>query len=288
MKLLSIFLSCLLAYHIATAQQKVIKPQIGIAQDFEQDSLLSAVGYHHLVESISKCLSPLKFTDEQFDAKVEIYRQLKVPIYALNIFMPGELKLVGPEVREADVLSYANKVFERCQRMGVTMVVWGSGGARRVPDGFDPKTAKKQFIQLAQKVAAAAAQYNVRMALENLNHTETNFINTVAEALDVVKRVDHPNFLLCADIYHMLKEGEPAEILIKAKPFLIHCDIAEKDGRTPPGVRGDNFSSYLDALRRIHYSGVIVLECRWSDIATQAATARINLQRQIDAAYDRK
>ena len=62
-------------------------------------------------------------------------------------------------------------------------------------------------------MAAVAAKYDVILALENLNSTECNFINTLSEALAVVKAVDHPNFRLCVDIYHMLKENEsPAAI----------------------------------------------------------------------------
>jgi sugar phosphate isomerase/epimerase len=267
------------------AQSTIVTPAIGIAQDYHQDSLLSASGYAHLVESVSKCLSPLKLSDDEFSARVETFKGLKVPVYAVNIFMPAELKLVGSVIKEEEILAYARTVFERCRRIGVTMVVWGSGGARRVPQGFDEKTATKQFVHIAKKVSSIAAEFGVRLALENLNSTETNFIVTVAEALRVVKLVDHPNFRLCADIYHMLKEGEQADILLQSGRYLIHCDIAERDDRSAPGVKGDDFTSYLEALRKIKYSGIIVLECRWSDIKSQALPARLSLQRQLDQVY---
>ena len=60
-------------------------------------------------------------------------------------------------------------------------------GKRRIAarsDGFDSQ-AKEQFISIAKKIAAKASQYNITLALENLNSTETNFITTVEEALDV-------------------------------------------------------------------------------------------------------
>jgi sugar phosphate isomerase/epimerase len=279
---LSIFLFSLLS---VSAQHKTTKPEIGIVGDFEQDSLLHANGYKFLVESIVKCFSPVKVSDEQFELRLKQFRSLHLSVFAMNIFMPGDMKLVGPDVKEEAILSYATTVFERCQRAGVSMVVWGSGGARRVPDGFDHNKAKEQFINIARKVSVLAKKYKIDLALENLNSTETNFINTVEDAYDVVNKVDQKNFWLCVDIYHMLMEGEQPAVIGKTKKKLIHVDIAEKLNRAPPGVSGDDFRPYLSMLKKIGYSGKIVLECRWTDLPTQLSSARLNLQKQIDEVY---
>jgi sugar phosphate isomerase/epimerase len=183
------------------------------------------------VESVGKCISPRKISEEQFRDNLEKFKKLQLPLYAVNIFMPGDLKLVGPAVNETEILSYAEEVFKRCNRAGVKRIIWGSGGARRVPDGFEKAKAKEQFISIASKVAVVAKKYEIDIALENLNHTETNFINTAEEALDVVKKVNRPNFRLCVDIYHMLKEGEPASVIEKTKGYLVYCEVAEKENR---------------------------------------------------------
>jgi sugar phosphate isomerase/epimerase len=269
------------------AQKKSKKPEIGIVQDYENDSLLAASGYHYLVESAAKCFYPSKVSDKQFHNTIEVFQKLKLTLYAVNIFIPGHLKLVGPDVNEGAILSHARTVLRRCRDAGVKMVIWGSGGARRVPEGFESAKAKDQFITIARKVSAIAKEYNVVVALENLNQTETNFINTLAEADDVVVKVDHPNFMLCADIYHMLMEGEPATAIEQIRSKLIHCDIAEKANRAPPGVKGDDFRPYLRALKKVGYKGKIILECRWENLETQALTARMNLQKQIDEVYSK-
>jgi len=285
MKSLILILTFSVSSFLCFCQRQSTKPEIGICQDMERDSLLYASGYRYLVESIAKCVSPTKISDEAFEKNLRSFKKLRVGLYAVNIFMPGEMKLVGPQVNEQLILEYSRSVFVRCQQAGINMIVWGSGGARRVPGGFDHKKATDQFISIARKVAEIAKEYNIRLALENLNHTETNFINTVKDALEIVRAVDHPNFWLCADIYHMLMEGEGPAIIEKTKKYLIHCDIAEKGNRAPPGVAGDDFTGYLKALRKIRYSGIIVLECRWQDLDTQIPSARVNLQRQIDAVY---
>lgn len=259
------------------AQQR--KPEIGIAQSLEYDSLLAASGYKYLVESVGKLFSPINVTDEQFKKNILRIRQSKVQLYALNIFMPGDLKLVGPAVDEPAILTYCEKVFQRCQLANVHLIVWGSGGARRIPDGFDRAKSKEQFVSIARKVARLAKKYQIRLALENLNRTETNFINTAAEAWEIVKLVNHSNFKLCADFYHMLREDEGPAILEKAGKDLIHCDIAEKNNRNAP-LRED-FTPYLQALKKIKYSEKIIIECRWENLEEQALPSLLYLQKQV-------
>lgn len=265
------------------AQQKTT-PKIGIVASYENDSLLKAAGYNCLVENIQKLISP-NISEVQFQENLNILENLRLPICALNIFLPSEHMVVGPNVKEDSVLKYVKKVFERTQAAGINLIVWGSSGSRRIPDGFDQEIAEKQFISIARKISELAMQYNIVLALENLNRHETNFINTLDKALEMAKRVDQPNFMVCVDIYHMLKEGEPPSVIEKAEGYLVHCDIAEKAGRTPPGVMGYDFKPYLKALKKVNFKGKIVIEAEWKDLEEQAAPAYQYLQKQIDEVY---
>src|SRR5687767_1332281 len=182
-----------------TAQKKTAAPEIGVVQDLENDSLLHAYGYRYLVESTSKLFSPKKVSDQQFEAVLQNIKKLQTPLFGTNLFIPGELKVVGPVIDEKAVLSYVEVVFKRGHAAGIKLITWGSGGSRGVPEGFDRTKAKEQFVSIARKIATLAKNYNITLALENLNSTECNFINTAAEAYDIVKAVDHENFRLCVD-----------------------------------------------------------------------------------------
>jgi sugar phosphate isomerase/epimerase len=206
-------------------------------------------------------------------------------LFGTNLFIPGDLKTVGPAVDEKSVLSFVEGVFQRGRAAGIKMIIWGSGGSRGIPEGFDRAKAREQFISMARKIAALAKNYNIILALENLNSTECNFITSVAEAYDIVKSVDHDNFRLCADIYHMLKEGESATVIERTKKYLVYCEIAEKENRTPPGVHGENFKPYLQALKKIGYKGNIVIECRWEDFGAQGLSAYRYLYKQMEEVY---
>ena len=270
---------------VVVQAQKAFIPEIGVVQSIENDSLLYQYGYRYLVESVQKMVSPRNVFDDQFSDNVKKIKSMHMPMYAFNIFIPGELKVVGPEVNEAAVLAYVEKVFDRCRTAGVTHIIWGSGGSRRVPEGFDPAKAKEQFVSIAKKIASLASRYNITLALENLNSTETNFITTVADALDVIKKVNHKNLRLCVDVYHMLKENESPASIEKTKGYVIYCEVAEKEGRTPPGTQGDNFRPYFTALKKIGYRGKIMIECRWENVASQGAAAFKDLQTQIADVY---
>lgn len=283
----SIFLVFVFCFCNAAAQKQTT-PSIGVVASLEQDSILAAAGYPYLVESVARLFSPKNVTDEQFEKNLARIRQLQTQLYAVNIFLPADLKVVGPAVDESALLSYAEKVFARCREADVKLVIWGSSGSRRLPEGFDKGAATAQFISIAKKFSTLAARYHVTLALENLNRSEANFITTASEALAIVKQVNHPAFKLCADIYHMMKEGEPAAVLLNAKGRIAHCDLAEKDNRTPPGVNGDDFRDYLRVLKKINYKGVIVLECRWDNLAKQAASARLSLQKQLNEVWSGK
>lgn len=284
MKTIFLILGLAFTFPTAIAQKQ---PKIGVVQNLEYDSTLTDAGYSYLVESISKWISPRNVSEEKFEENLKTFKKLKTNLYAFNIFIPGELKLVGPDVHETEILSYSETVFSRCQKAGVKMIVWGSGGARRVPEGFDHAKATEQFVSIARKVADLARKYSITLALENLNSTETNFITTAHEAYLIVKKVDHPNFRLCVDIYHMLKEGESPTVILETKKYIIHCDIAEKENRTPPGVVGEDFRPYLKSLKEIGYTGLIVIEGRWDNdnLNAQARSAHQYLQKQISEVY---
>ena len=85
----------------------------------------------------------------------------------------------------------------------------------------------------------------------------------------------------------MLKDGESPSSIERAKGYVVYCEVAERDGRTPPGVHGDDFRPYFAALKKIGYDGKIMIECRWDDISTQGVPAYENLSKQVSDVFGR-
>ncbi|PSL47919.1 sugar phosphate isomerase/epimerase [Chitinophaga niastensis] len=261
-----------------------VLPVIGIATSFENDSLAAASGFTCLEETVKKILSPA-VSDLQFNAQLQIIRHARCKIQTCNVFIPGYIKIAGKEVNEARVLGYVDSVMQRAKIAGIRLIVLGSGEARKISADADKAVVVKQFVLLARKMATIAARYDCIIAMENLNSSETNFVNTLAEGNEIVTAVNHPNFRLTADIYHMLKENESPASIEKAKGNLVHCHIAERETRTAPGVTGQDFRPYFAALRKIGFHGRIMMECRWDDPAKQYKQAFDYLQGQLNEAY---
>ena len=58
----------------------------------------------------------------------------------------------------------------------------------------------------------------------------------------------------------------------------MHVEIAEKEGRTYPGVKGDDFRPFFKVLREAGYKGAINMEAKGTDEQIAAAFKEIAKQ----------
>ena len=260
-------------------------PDIGVIQSVKNDSVIYASGYRFIEESVSNSFSPRNVSEAQFSENLKLFNKSKLNVYSCNVFIPGYLKLTGPAVNERAVMGYVDTVLRRCRDAGVQIVVLGSGEARRIPAGYDSVRASMEFIVLVRKMADLASAYGIIIAIENLNHKETNFVLSVSQAIDIVKAVNRPSFRLTVDIYHMLVEGEPADVIELASGLLVHCHIAEETDRAYPGKTGADFRPYFKAMRKIGFRGKIMIESKWWDFDMEAPKALKYLQRQLSEVW---
>jgi sugar phosphate isomerase/epimerase len=259
------------------------KPAIGVCTGLGNADMLAGLGYSYIEESVRGFLVPDR-TEEEFLPLLKEARDLKIPVPVCNLFIPGNLKSVGPEAVHNEILEYAATAFRRAQLAGVRIIVFGSGGSRRVPDGFSRDEAYRQFVSLGRKLAPLASKNNVVIALEPLNRNECNFINSLADGAEIVNAVSHRNYRLLADIYHMAVDGEDPRNIIRYGDLIRHVHIAEEQGRSAPGTHGEDFGDYFSALALVKYQGGISIESRWDDMSAQAPAALAVIKEQAGRA----
>ncbi|GAA4214411.1 hypothetical protein GCM10022289_47910 [Pedobacter jeongneungensis] len=262
-------------------------PELSIVSGLAQDSIAYAAGFKMIGESVPKILSPT-LSEDQFQASLKRIKAAKCKVLSCNLFFPGSLKIAGPDVDEAKVLSYTETVLSRAKLAGVKYIVLGSSGARSIPTGYDLDKAKADFVILCKKLGQMARKNEVVILLENLETTETNFITSLKAAAEIVKKVHEPNFRLNVDIFHMLREGESPDEIIAAAKQVGFCEIAEKEKRSLPGVAGDDFRPYLRALKKINYKGYIFIEASTNNAAVEMPQAFKYLTKQIEEVYSVK
>jgi sugar phosphate isomerase/epimerase len=256
--------------------------RIGISTSISNNGILASAGYSFVEENVRNFLIPLD-AESLFEEKLALVRQSKLPVEACNVFLPGNLKCTGQATLHEDILAYSETAFRRAKMAGVKTIVFGSGGARAIPEGFSKEEAKKQFISLCSKIAPVAKKYEVIISIEPLNKKECNFINSVAEGAEIVEAVDHKNIRLLADIYHMLMENESPSEILKYGHLLYHTHIAEKTGRAAPGVNNEDFIPYFRALKEVKYEGRMAIECTWKNLEDQAAPALKVIRNQLSS-----
>src|SRR5439155_26894583 len=120
-------------------------------------------GFDYLELSTSEIAA---LSDAEYESAVARIRQLGLPVPVTNLFLPATLKVTGPEADRDEQIRYVRKAFARLSRLGTGIVVFGSGGARRVPDGFSKDEAFKQLVEFGRRIAVEAGSHNITIAVE--------------------------------------------------------------------------------------------------------------------------
>jgi len=260
------------------------RPAYGICAKLSQYPAIRQAGYEYIEPGVTDFLVPDK-NDSIFLINLKEQKRLNAKIISCIYFLPGNLKVTGLEPKNDEITAWAETAFSRAQKAGIPYIVFGSGGARRVPDNFSKQEATQQFISLCKRLAPLAKKYKITVLVEPLNTKETNIINSLSEGAEIVKAVNHPNIQLICDIYHMLKENEPASDIIKYRKYIKHCHIAEKETRSAPGTKGDDFTPYFKALKKIKYKGCISIEGNFDSFETRISSALQFMQQQYGQSY---
>ena len=141
-----------------------------------------------------------------------------------------------------------------------------------------PAMRKRDLARTAKNLGIAAdyaARKNVRFALEPLNRFETSFINVMEQALELVELVGRPNVGVMIDTFHAnIEEKRLGKAIEMAGGKLFHVHANEND-RGTPGTGHVNWAEVAAALKKIDYSGALVIESFSTEVKEIARAAAI-------------
>jgi len=278
MKSLPVALVLALMPSVAAAQSPA-PVRVGICLDADKFEAAQAAGFDYVEINASKVAA---LTDDEFRQLAARVAQLRIPVAAANVFIPAAIKLTGPDVDPSRQAAYLSSTLVRLKTLGVKVVVLGSGGARRVPDGFSADEARAQLVDFCRRLAPLARENGITIAIEPLRRQETNILNTAREGLALVKAVDRPEIQLLVDYYHMAQEGESAGILLEAGKAVVHTHIANPEGRVYPLDPAESaYAPFFENLCRIGYSGRLSIEASTKDFAADAPRSLAMLRKAL-------
>lgn len=183
--------------------------------------------------------------------------------YSLGLDPRYDVSSADAEIREGGV-EYLKNIVEKVGFMdgriisGVSYAGWGC--VPREDLSGDKQPIVQRSVESMKKIVRTAEDYGVTYCVEVVNRYEGCVLNTAAEAVDYVKRVDAKNIGILLDTYHMnIEENSFSEAIHTAGDMLKGVHFGDNNRRCP-GRGHIDFDEIAAALAEIQYKGQIVSE----------------------------
>ncbi len=158
-------------------------------------------------------------------------------------------------------IAYFHQLIDFCADLGGPYMIFGSPKQRSTV-GISIAEAKKYFAEGLAKVAGHAHQRGIKILIEPLAKGATDVVNTMAEALELAKQVNHPAVALIFDFHNTGNETEPFDVLLKKYyPYIHHVHVQEMDGKhLGTGTAARDYIKAFQTLKDLKYDKWISLE----------------------------
>jgi D-psicose/D-tagatose/L-ribulose 3-epimerase len=280
MKFTAAITSLVACLALAVFAQPASRVRVGYCGRLQDVDAVKAAGFDYLEVRVSEVAA---LSDADFAATAAKLKQVRLPVLSANLFIPADIKVTGPNIDKARQMEYVRRALDRVSLLGVRLVVFGSGGARQVPEGFSRQEAFQQLVDFGKRLAPEVRSRNMIIAIEPLRHQESNIVNNSLEGLEWVKAVNDPNIQLMIDFYHFSVEKEDPSDIFKVKDHLRHLHMANPNGRVMP-LKWDeyNYAPFFAALRQLHYDRLISVEASNKDLVAEGKQSVALLRRAFD------
>lgn len=157
-------------------------------------------------------------------------------------------------------LNHLRRLLDAAGCLGGGVLILGSPKQRSTSAGSDRATALKRLAEGLAQLGDHAVACGSRILLEALDSSQTDIVNTLAEARALVEAIGSPGIGEMFDFHNVGDETDPWDVLIRAQGERIaHVHINEMDGRAP-GTGTSDYGPAFEALREINYKGWISME----------------------------
>jgi sugar phosphate isomerase/epimerase len=210
---------------------------------------------------------PLRATSADLNAYRKLWSAQGIEIVALQALLFGhpELTLFGAPAPRVKMLEHLTGMMDIARALGAGPLVFGSPRNRSigVESAVSRDRARDIAIDFFREAGARAAQRGVSLCVEpNPPAYDCDFINTVGEALALVRDVDSPGFGLHLDAGAIALNAEPVAATVASAAGAIRHVHASEPFLAPLGSGETDHEAFSAALRAIAYDGWVSLEMR--------------------------
>ncbi len=129
---------------------------------------------------------------------------------------------------------YVDALIGFCADLGGRILIFGSPKQRSVCNGLTYEQAWEYACDTFAHCAETAQDAGVYLCIEALSTRETDFINTVTDALRMVRDVNKPNLRTMLDIKAISSDGRPLpEVIREVGTKAMHVHANDASGRGP-------------------------------------------------------
>ena len=156
-------------------------------------------------------------------------------------------------------------------------MVFGSPQQRSTTNGISREQATRNYVDGLVSVAPQAGDRGVTILVEALPKAQSDVVQTLREAVDIVQTIDNPAVQTMFDTHNAVDEKDShAELLERYFEFIRHVHVNEMDGRYP-GTGDYEFGAILKKLEELDYKGWVSLEVfDFKPSASEIATSSID------------
>jgi sugar phosphate isomerase/epimerase len=187
----------------------------------------------------------------------------------------------------ARTADYLRALAEATRDLGGSLMVLGSPKQRDLLPGVRYEQASEYAVDVFRRVLPALETSGVDLCLEPLAPSETNFLNTCAQALELIEQVSHPRFKLHMDVKAQSSEtGTSVPELIRRHASQAGHFHAQDVNLRGPGMGHVAYGPIMEALVESGYDRWVSVEVfDFSPGAAYTAEQSILcLRRELDAA----
>lgn len=229
-------------------------------------------------------------TNEEWESrKAELKSYSLPPIKAASHWLDKPCTTPGVDWELLEF--WTRRVLKRLPELGVEYAgVYGKFFPK--VQGYSETRQMDQAIRYANFLGDTARQNNMSIVLEPMGDLQTLF-PTYKQGLAFVKRVDHPNVKIMADLNYFLVLNESFDDIRESPELCLHTHIAGDKGQPGVGDMEKIHRDFFRVLRDIKYERGVTAACSWRstgpgdlDLTVESAKSLAYMQKLREEVYN--
>ncbi|TWU61810.1 MULTISPECIES: sugar phosphate isomerase/epimerase family protein [Crateriforma] len=159
-----------------------------------------------------------------------------------------------------ETVEYFRDLIRLCADLDGEVMVLGSPQQRNVPEGESMVDATAAATVVLQDISPTLEECGVKIALEPLGPQEGNFLNTAAEARELIELVGSDHVGLHLDVKAMSSEADPIPDIIHDNADVTLHFHANDPNLLGPGMGDVDFRPIFQALKDAKYDRYVSVE----------------------------